>query len=217
MSPAIAAFAAFVAYALAYRFYSRFLSQRLFDLDPERLTPAHTLEDGVDYVPTRPAVLFGHHYASITGLAPMLGPAIAVIWGWLPALLWVVLGSIFIGCVHDFSALVLSIRARGMSVGTVAEGVMGPRARVLFLCIIFFGVALAMGVFVFVISKLFGIWLVPPNADKGTPGMEGYPQAVFPSMFLMVIAMTTGWLLKKRDAPFKPLIIVVRQTLSGAS
>ena len=136
MSPAIAAFLAFVAYAVAYRVYSRFLSQRLFDLDPERLTPAHTMEDGVDYVPTQPAVLFGHHYASITGLAPMLGPAIAVIWGWLPALLWVVLGSILIGCVHDFSALVLSARARGMSVGTVAEGVMGPRARVLFLCII---------------------------------------------------------------------------------
>ena len=208
MSPALAAFLAFVAYALAYRFYAGFLGDRIFGLDAERPTPAHELQDGVDYVPTRPAVLFGHHYASITGLAPMLGPAIAVIWGWLPALVWVVLGSILIGCVHDFSALVVSARARGMSVGTVAQGVMGPRARVLFLCIIFFGVALAMGVFVFVISKLFGVWLVPPNAETGASGMEGYPQAVLPSAMLMIIALISGWLLKKRSAPFKPVIAV---------
>jgi carbon starvation protein len=95
MTPALAALAAFLLYGLGYRFYAGFLARRVFRLDPAARTPAHELRDDVDYVPTRPAVLFGHHFASITGLAPMLGPAVAVIWGWLPALLWVVLGAVF--------------------------------------------------------------------------------------------------------------------------
>ena len=90
MTPVMATIAAFGTYFIAYRFYSKFLSQRLFQLDGDVVTPAHTLRDDVDYVPTQPPVLFGHHFASITGLAPMLGPAIAVIWGWAPAMIWVV-------------------------------------------------------------------------------------------------------------------------------
>ncbi|GIW73308.1 MAG: hypothetical protein KatS3mg102_2850 [Planctomycetota bacterium] len=109
-------------YAAGYLLYARWLGRRVFALDDSRPTPAHRYRDEVDYVPTRPAVLFGHHYASIAGLAPMLGPAVAVIWGWLPAMLWVVLGAVLIGCVHDFAALVLSLRARGLSIGVVAEG-----------------------------------------------------------------------------------------------
>ena len=208
MTPALAALCAFAAYFIAYRVYARFLSEKVFKLDPTRATPAHTMTDGVDYLPTKPEVLFGHHFASITGLAPMLGPAVAVIWGWLPALIWVVFGAIFIGCVHDFSALVLSARARGVSVGSIAEGVISSRARILFLLIIFFGVALAMGVFVFVISKLFGVYLVPPKEGLPGSGMEGYPQAVFPSLILMIIAAVSGFLLYKKKAPFKPVIIV---------
>ena len=206
MSPALAAFFALLSYGIAYRFYSRFLAEKIFKLDPQAITPAHTLEDGVDYVPTKPSILFGHHFASITGLAPMLGPAIAVIWGWAPAMLWVVLGSILIGCVHDFSALVLSARHQGQSVGVIAEHYLSKRARTLFLMIIFFGVALAMGVFVFVISKLFGIYLSPPSATS--TGVEGYPQAVFPSIFLMAIAAVSGWLMEKRNVSMTPIIIV---------
>ncbi len=95
-------------YLLGYFVYARFLARRIFVIDPSAPTPAHLLRDDVDYVPTRRVVLFGHHFASITGLAPMLGPAVAVIWGWVPATLWVVLGAIFVGCVHDFSALVVA-------------------------------------------------------------------------------------------------------------
>ncbi|MFQ5507178.1 MAG: carbon starvation protein A, partial [Planctomycetota bacterium] len=197
MSPVLAVLLAVVAYALAYRFYAGFLSRKVFRLDPGASTPAHAQRDGVDYVPTRPQVLFGHHFASITGLAPMLGPAVAVIWGWLPALLWVVCGAIFIGCVHDFSALVISIRNRGMSVGEVAKDVIGPRARTLFHLIIFFGIALAMGVFVYVISKLFSLRL-----DATHPG---YPQSVFPSALLMLIAMVSGVLLYKKSLPLLPV------------
>lgn len=206
MSPIIACSLAFLAYFIGYRFYSKFLSTRLFELRAHAKTPAHQYADGIDFVPTKPPVLFGHHYASITGLAPMLGPAIAVIWGWAPALMWVVLGSLLIGCVHDFSALVLSVRARGLSVGTIAEGVLGPRAKWLFLAIIFFGISLAMGVFVFVIAKLFALHLVPPNAATGSLGVEGYPQAVLPSALLMIIAATAGMLLKKGRVSFAPLM-----------
>ncbi len=200
MTPALAAALCILSYGLAYRFYGRFLVRRVFHLDESRETPAHTLRDGVDYVPSRPIVLFGHHYASITGLAPMLGPAVAVIWGWGPALLWVVLGAIFVGCVHDFAALVVSMRAKGLSVGKVAEGVIGPRARTLFHCIIFFGVSLAMGVFVFVIAKLFSIELAP--------GRPGYPQAVLPSGILMVVAMIAGFLLYRKGFPLFWVIVV---------
>ncbi|MCX4239349.1 carbon starvation protein A [Paraliomyxa miuraensis] len=190
MSPALVALCAFVAYFLGYRLYARYLALDVFRLDDGRPTPAHTMRDDVDYVPTRPSILFGHHFASITGLAPMLGPAVAVIWGWLPAVLWVVLGAIFVGCMHDFSAMVLSVRHRGASVGEVAHDVISPRARTLFHLVIFFGVALAMGVFVYVIARLFSLELAP--------GHPGYPQAVLPSGLLMVVAMVAGWLLYRR-------------------
>ncbi|RMD66667.1 MAG: carbon starvation protein A, partial [Planctomycetota bacterium] len=121
----------FALYAAGYLLYSRWLGARVFSLRPRTTTPAHSLEDGVDYVPSRRGVLFGHHYASITGLSPMLGPAIAVIWGWVPALLWVALGAVLIGCVHDFGSLVVSARAEGKSIGVVAERLMGRRAKAL--------------------------------------------------------------------------------------
>ena len=200
MTPALAALAAFALYVLGYQVYARFLSRRVFRLDDERPTPAHTMSDGVDYVPTRPAVLFGHHFASITGLAPMLGPAVAVIWGWGPALVWVVLGAILVGCVHDFSALVVSVRNKGKSVGQVAQDILGARGRTLFHLIIFFGVALAMGVFVLVIAQLFSLQLAPPSESHPT-GQAGYPQAVFPSAFLMVLALVSGVLMYRKGLP----------------
>jgi carbon starvation protein len=199
VTPVLAVAGAFVAYILAYRFYSGFLARRVFHLDDSRPTPAHTQRDGVDYLPTRPSMLFGHHFASITGLAPMLGPAVAVIWGWVPALLWVVLGAIFVGCVHDFGALVVSTRAGGQSVGKVAEGVIGPRARTLFHLIIFFAISLAMGVFVFVIAKLFAL-----PADGGL----GHSEAVLPSTMLMIVAVVAGFLLYKRGVPLLPVAAV---------
>jgi len=197
MDAALAALAAFFAYAIGYRIYSRHLAGRVFSLDAGRPTPAHTQRDGVDYLPTRPIVLFGHHFASITGLAPMLGPAVAVIWGWLPALLWVVFGSLLIGCVHDFSAMVVSLRARGMSIGKVAEGIVGRRAKTLFHLIILFGISLAMGVFVFVIARLFSLQLAP--------GHDGYPQAVLPSGGLMIVAATIGILTYRLGWRLAPL------------
>lgn len=181
-------------YVAGYGLYAGYLSRKVFSLDPAAVTPAVALEDGVDYVPSNRYVLFGHHWASITGLSPMLGPAIAVIWGWLPAMLWVVLGALLVGCVHDFSALVLSLRARGMSVGKVTEGIIGARAKSLFHAIIFFGVSLAMGVFVYVVALLFT--------------ESFYPEAVFPSFALMAIAVAMGMALTRRRLPLGPVTLV---------
>lgn len=197
MSVILPTITCFVVYAAGYFLYSRFLSRHLFELDHDHPTPAHRLYDGVDYVPAKPAVVFGHHFASITGLAPMLGPAVAVVWGWLPAMLWVVLGSVLVGCVHDFSALVISVRSNGMSIGTVAEEIMGPRTKTLFHLIIFFAVALAMGVFVYVIGTLFQVEI--------KPGSPGYPGAVTPSLGLIGLALVLGYLFYKCRLPLTPL------------
>lgn len=195
MQPVLAAICCFITYAVVYRFYARHLGSRIFQLDPHASTPAHAMGDGVDYVPCRRMVLFGHHYASIAGLAPMLGPAIAVIWGWLPGMLWVVLGTLFIGAVHDFSALVVSMRHRGMSIGKVAEDLIGRRAKGIFLLIILFLICLVMGVFVRTVSGLFTA--------------EFYPESVFPTFTLIAIAMVMGWLAYKRG------ISIVRLTVIG--
>jgi len=194
MEPVAVVVLCFAAYFLGYRVYSARIARNAFGLSDDHPTPAHTRTDGVDYVPTNKFVLFGHHYASITGLSPMLGPAIAVIWGWLPALLWVVLGTIFVGAVHDFGALVLSVRTRGMSIGVVAEEVIGKRAKSLFHAIIFFLVALAMGVFIHVVATLY------------TP--QFHPEAVFPSAALMAMAVAVGLLIYRLRCRLAPLTAV---------
>jgi carbon starvation protein len=196
-----------LAYFVGYTVYARYLARRVFRLDPAARTPAHALRDDVDYVPTRPVVLFGHHYASITGLSPMLGPAVAVIWGWAPALLWVVFGAILVGCVHDFGSLVVSMRARGMSIGKVTEGIIGARAKTLFHLIIFFGVALAMGVFVYVIAVLFSI---TPRWDPDRPLADpsSFPTAVLPSAALILFAAVIGYLAFRRGFRLGPLTAV---------
>lgn len=197
----------FLGYFVGYAVYARYLARRVFALDPARRTPAHALRDDVDYVPTQRHVLFGHHYASITGLSPMLGPAVAVIWGWAPALLWVVVGALLVGCVHDFGALVVSMRARGMSIGKVTEGIIGARAKTLFHLIIFFGIALAMGVFVYVIAVLFSI---TPDWDPQVPMSDpsSFPSAVLPSAALVVLAVGIGWLTYRRGRRLAPLTAI---------
>ncbi|UCG87654.1 MAG: carbon starvation protein A [Gemmatimonadota bacterium] len=167
------------AFLTGYRIYSKFLARRIYRLDPDFETPAHEFEDGVDFVPTNKHVLFGHHFTSVAGAAPIVGPAIAVIWGWLPAFLWVVLGTIFAGAVHDFGALWISTRHKANSVGTLAESLVGSRARVLFLLIIFFLLLLVNAVFAVVI------------ADR----LIGSPGAVLPVWGTLAIALVVGVLI----------------------
>lgn len=177
-------------FLLAYRFYGRFLDKHLFQLDPKKSTPSHTRQDNVDFCPTRPLVLFGHHFASICGLGPIIGPALAAIWGWLPAFLWIIFGAVFIGAAHDFGSLILSARYEGRSIGDLTGDIIGPRARLLFLVIIFFMIALAMGLFASVIATLFA-----PSY---------YPQAVIPSGLLIVIAIVLGQVVFKRGGRLGP-------------
>ena len=112
MNSLLLAIICFVAYIVGYFTYGKYIGQKIFRLDPAAKVPSSELRDDVDYIPTKKEILFGHHFTSIAGLAPIVGPAIAIIWGWVPAVLWVVLGPIFMGAVHDFGALVVSIRSR---------------------------------------------------------------------------------------------------------
>ncbi|MDP6964070.1 MAG: carbon starvation CstA family protein [Planctomycetota bacterium] len=206
MSPALVSILALTAYIGGYKIYSKWLAAKVFRLNSELLTPAHVQQDGIDFVPTKPLVLFGHHYASIAGLAPMLGPAVAVFWGWLPAVLWLVCGAIFIGCVHDFSALVLSVRHQGKSIGALCEDILGKKAKLLFLLLITFGVSLAMGVFVYIISLLFS-WGADFEPQRLSASKTSFPQVVMPSLGLMVIALVCGWGLRRNKASLKKVTI----------
>ena len=167
------------AFATGYLVYSRYVAQKIYRLDPDFRTPAHEFEDGVDFLPTNRNVLFGHHFTSVAGAAPIVGPAIAVIWGWLPAFLWVVLGTIFAGAVHDFGTLWISTRHKANSIGTLAGKIVGDRGRVLFLLVIFFLLLLVNAVFAVVISNLF----------------IGNPGAVLPVWGSLVVAITVGFLI----------------------
>lgn len=137
-----------VMFVIAYRLYGRFLD-RQFNIDPDRITPAHTLNDGTDYMPTNTAVLMGHHFSSIAGAGPIVGPIIAVaFFGWLPAVLWIVIGSIFVGGVHDYSALVVSIRHKALSIAQVARRMMSPLAHKLYLAFIWLAMVYVLVAFV---------------------------------------------------------------------
>ncbi len=155
MSSSIVAALSIFLFFIGYRYYSKFLAEKIYQLNPDFMTPAHEFNDGVDYVPANKFVLLGHHFTSIAGAAPIVGPAIAVYWGWLPAMLWVVFGTVFAAGVHDFGTMVLSVRNKGQSVGTLADKLVGHRAKLLFLFIILILVLMVNAVFAWVISSLF--------------------------------------------------------------
>ena len=161
----------------AYRLYGGWLSRRVFQLDDTAVTPSHACRDDIDFVPTRKSVVFGHHFTSIAGTGPIVGPAIAVFWGWLPALLWVVLGSIFIGAVHDFGAMVVSLRNQGQTIGEAAGRIISPRAKLLFLIVLFFALSIVIGIFGLVIAVLF----------------TAYPESVLSVWTAMPLAIIIGW------------------------
>jgi carbon starvation protein len=170
------AFLSFFGFILAYNTYGRFLARRIFRIRDEEVVPSVELRDDIDFVPTNRYVIFGHHFTAIAGTGPIVGPTIAVIWGWLPALLWVVFGSIFIGAVHDFSALVLSLRSKGHSLGDIAGEVLSPSAKLLFLILLTFILAIIVAVFGNVIARTF----------------EDYPQSVMPTVISIPVAIILG-------------------------
>ena len=173
----------FVGYIIAYNTYGKHIARKIFTLDPERETPSTTYEDGVDYVPTKKQVIFGHHFTSIAGTGPIVGPAIGIIWGWLPALLWVFFGAIFMGAVHDFGALVVSLRHRGHSLADITGMAMNRHLRIIFFIIVFLALLIVIAIFGLVIALLFSM----------------YPQSVFPVWMEIPIAIGLGWVIYRRD------------------
>lgn len=162
--------------AAGYLLYSKFLGKRVYQLSDAYTTPAHTMEDGVDFVPTNKYVLWGHHFTSVAGAAPIIGPAVAVIWGWVPAFLWVTLGTVFFAGMHDLGALWASQRHRGQSIGTLSGRYVGARGRNLFLVVIFLLLLMVNAAFAVVISNL----------------LISTPSAVIPTWGAIVVALLIG-------------------------
>jgi carbon starvation protein len=140
---------------IGYLTYGRWLATRVFRLDATATVPSEALRDDRDYVPTSPAVVFGHHFTSIAGTGPIVGPALAIMWGWLPAVIWVLVGSILIGAMHDMSVLVISLRNRGLTIGEVAGRLLNPRVRLLFLVLLLFALWIVLAIFGWVIASVF--------------------------------------------------------------
>ncbi|MCG8509559.1 MAG: hypothetical protein MI741_10065, partial [Rhodospirillales bacterium] len=173
MSTLLIAIGAGVAFIIAYHTYGRWLGSKIFRLSANAVCPSRRLQDDKDYVPTSKSIVFGHHFTSIAGTGPIVGPAIAVMWGWVPALLWVILGSIFIGAVHDFGALVVSLRNNGQTVGDIAGRVLNKRVRLLFLFVLFMALTIVIAIFGLVIAAVF----------------RQYPAAIFPCLVQIPIAI----------------------------
>lgn len=139
---------------LAYRFYGRFVAAKL-NVNDVNITPAHTNQDGIDYVPSKPAIVLGHHFASIAGAGPIVGPIIAVTFGWIPAVIWILIGGIFFGAVHDISAMVASLRHQGKGIGVIIHRYIGDNGKLLFLIFSFSTLVLIIAVFADIVAKTF--------------------------------------------------------------
>lgn len=176
-----------------YIIYGRKL-ERLWEVDPEKPTPAFTCRDNIDYIPAKNwFVLFGHHFSSIAGAGPILGPVIAVAaWGWLPALLWVVFGTIFIGGVHDFSSLMVSVRYKGESVAKVAEELLGKKLRLVLSFFLWVTLVLIIAVFAAVTAQT----------------LEVQPEMVIPTVGLIFDAVLVGYLLYHRNGPYPAVTVL---------
>ena len=162
--------------------YSKFIATKIYQLDPDFVTPAHEFNDGVDFHPTNKFILWGHHFTSVAGAAPIVGPAIAVYWGWVPAVLWVTLGTVFFAGVHDFGALWASARHKGKSIGALSEEVIGKRTRALFMIVIFLVLLMVNAVFGVVIAGAF----------------VNTPSSVFPAWSAIFVALIIGQLVHRK-------------------
>ena len=175
--------AGLIIFGFGYRFYASFLSSKIYSLGEfSGEVPAKEFQDGVDYVPTKKEILFGHHFTSIAGAAPIIGPCIAAYWGWLPAFLWVVLGAVLMGAVHDFGALVVSVREKGKTIAEITGSVISPRVRTMFLFFVMMLSWLVLAVFAMAIAGLF----------------VNVPTAVLPINIEILFAVIVGLLIYKK-------------------
>ncbi|MCF8227932.1 MAG: carbon starvation protein A [Bacteroidales bacterium] len=178
MHPLLLMLIVFVGYILMYRIYGRFISKKIFDISKRALVPSHEKNDGFDYVPTKKEIIFGHHFASIAGTGPIVGPAIAIIWGWVPAILWVFFGSIFIGAVHDFGVLITSMRNHGDSIASITGRYINRRTKVFFFIIGFLELWMFIAILGMVMAIIFSL----------------YPGSVLPVWLEIPIAVLLGFM-----------------------
>ena len=174
----------FVGYIIAYNTYGKFLEQKIFKLGRRENVPSREYEDGKDFVPTKKGIIFGHHYTSIAGTGPIVGPAIGIIWGWVPAVIWVFVGSIVMGAVHDFGALVISMRNKGESISEIASRYINPRVKYIFFLVVFFELLIVVAIFGLVLAIIFAM----------------FPQSVFPVWMEIPIALILGRAIYKKKA-----------------
>jgi carbon starvation protein len=168
---------------LGYKVYGTFIEKKVLKIDPSRPTPAQEFYDGVDYSPAKKPLLFGHHFSSIAGAGPILGPLLGVLYfGWLGALLWVGLGSVFLGAVHDYTSLMTSVQNKGTSLADISEKTLGKRAKVIFSVFLWLTLALVIAVFAVVASRT----------------LVSQPEIVIPTFGLIFLAMIFGWLIYKK-------------------
>ena len=172
-------------YFVGYRYYAERLDREVIQPDNANTTPAVSQNDGVDFVPSKPLVLFGHNFASIAGAGPVIGPIVAMHhFGWAVTLIWILIGNVFIGAVHDYLALMVSVRNRGSSIAEIAEHTMSGRAKAVFALFLVLAMLLVIAVFGVVAAKT----------------LIAQPQMVFPTFAIIPISVALGWFIYSRNA-----------------
>jgi len=189
--------AAIICFIVAYATYGSWLAKQ-WGVDPSRETPAHTMEDGVDYIPAKAPVLLGHHFASIAGVAPINGPIQAAVFGWVPVLLWIVLGGIFFGAVQDFSSIFVSIRHGGKSLGEVLEENVGHKCKVLFTVFAWLVLLLVVAAFADVVAGTFAGYTIVDGAKVYNQANGSVATA---SMLFIPLAILFGFMVYRKNAP----------------
>ena len=184
-----------------YVFYGKWLSDQ-WGVDEKRVTPAHELEDGMDYVPAKAPVLMGHHFSSIAGAGPINGPIQAAVFGWVPVMLWVLIGGIFFGAVHDFGSLFASIRHKGQSIGEVIAANIGERAKKLFIIFSYLTLILVVAAFASIVANTFNGFTADGalNHDNAAVAMI--------SLLFIVMAIVFGFFVYRKGAPLSVATIV---------
>ena len=185
--------------AVGYIFYGGWLAKQ-WGIDPNRKTPAHELEDGLDYVPAKAPVLMGHHFSSIAGAGPINGPIQAAVFGWVPVLLWVLIGGIFFGGIHDFGALFASLRHKGQSIGEIIDDSMGKAAKKLFITFGYLTLLLVVAAFSSIVASTFGTTTSAGAAVEGAALAANQSTAMI-SLLFIVLAIVFGFFVYRKNAP----------------
>lgn len=182
-----------------YIFYGRYLCKKWGVGETNEPTPAHTMEDGIDYVPAKAPVLMGHHFSSIAGAGPITGPISAAMFGWLPCMLWILVGGIFFGGVHDFGALFASVRHKGKSIGEIISANMSLRAKRLFIIFSYLTLILVVAAFASIVAGTFAAKYVDGQVDLAASATPASVAMV--SLLFIVIAIAFGFMVYRRNAP----------------